>query len=89
MISAGLIRPGHSFSELASPADCVSSPVNPRKSSDFSARALEERHDELGQLAHGFNFMAASLAESYASLELKVEEASPPSQPESLRTTLV
>ena len=41
---------------------------------DFSARAPEERQDELGKLAHGFNFMAASLAESYASLEHKVEE---------------
>jgi len=41
---------------------------------DFSARALANRHDELGQLAHEFNFMAASLGESYAGLELKVEE---------------
>lgn len=48
--------------------------TNRIRQGDFSARAPEERHDELGQLAHGFNFMAASLAESYASLELKVEE---------------
>jgi len=41
---------------------------------DFSARANVKRQDELGQLAHGFNFMAASLAESYAGLEHKVEE---------------
>ncbi len=41
---------------------------------DFSARAPQKRKDELGQLAHGFNFMAASLAESYAGLEHKVEE---------------
>jgi signal transduction histidine kinase len=41
---------------------------------DFSARAPEQRRDELGQLAQSFNFMAASLTESYASLESKVEE---------------
>lgn len=48
--------------------------TNRIRQGDFSARAPEKRHDEIGQLAHGFNFMAASLAESYASLELKVEE---------------
>jgi signal transduction histidine kinase/CheY-like chemotaxis protein len=48
--------------------------TNRIRQGDFSARAPEQRHDELGQLAHGFNFMAASLAESYASLELKVEQ---------------
>jgi signal transduction histidine kinase len=41
---------------------------------DFSARANVSRQDELGQLALGFNFMAVSLAESYADLEHKVEE---------------
>jgi signal transduction histidine kinase len=48
--------------------------TNRIRQGDFAARAPEQRQDELGQLAHGFNFMAASLAESYASLELKVEE---------------
>lgn len=48
--------------------------TNRIRQGDFSARAPVQRHDELGQLAHGFNFMAASLAESYAGLELKVEE---------------
>jgi len=48
--------------------------TNQVRQGDFSARANEERHDELGQLAHGFNFMAVSLAESYAGLEHKVEE---------------
>ncbi len=48
--------------------------ANQVRQGDFSARAPEQRQDELGQLAHGFNFMAASLAESYASLEHKVEE---------------
>ncbi len=48
--------------------------ANQVRQGDFSARANVERQDELGQLAHGFNFMAASLAESYASLEHKVEE---------------
>lgn len=41
---------------------------------DFSARAPVLRDDELGHLAKGFNFMAASLGESYASLERKVAE---------------
>lgn len=40
----------------------------------FSARAPVDRVDEIGQLAQGFNFMAESLAESYASLEHRVEE---------------
>jgi len=48
--------------------------ANQVRQGDFSARANVERQDELGQLAHGFNFMAASLAESYASLEHKVQE---------------
>jgi signal transduction histidine kinase/CheY-like chemotaxis protein len=48
--------------------------TNQIRQGDFSARANVKRQDELGQLAHGFNFMAASLAESYASLEHKVEE---------------
>lgn len=41
---------------------------------DFTARAPESRPDEIGALAQGFNFMAESLAESYAGLERKVEE---------------
>ena len=41
---------------------------------DFSARAPASRADEIGRLAQGFNFMAGSLAESYAGLERKVEE---------------
>jgi len=48
--------------------------TNQIRQGDFSARANVGRQDELGQLAHGFNFMAASLAESYADLEHKVEE---------------
>ncbi|HWN11682.1 MAG TPA: HAMP domain-containing sensor histidine kinase [Pyrinomonadaceae bacterium] len=48
--------------------------ANQVRQGDFSARAPEHRKDELGQLAHGFNFMAVSLAESYADLEHKVEE---------------
>ena len=48
--------------------------ANQVRQGDFSARANVKREDELGQLAHGFNFMAVSLAESYASLEHKVEE---------------
>ena len=41
---------------------------------DFSVRAPVVRDDEIGRLAKGFNFMAASLSESWASLEQKVEE---------------
>jgi signal transduction histidine kinase len=48
--------------------------TNQVRQGDFSARANVRRQDELGQLAHGFNFMAESLAESYAGLERKVEE---------------
>lgn len=48
--------------------------TNQVRQGNFLARAKVERQDELGQLAHGFNFMAASLAESYAGLERKVEE---------------
>jgi signal transduction histidine kinase/CheY-like chemotaxis protein len=41
---------------------------------NFEARAPAIRSDEIGQLAHGFNFMAESLVESYRGLEQKVEE---------------
>ncbi len=41
---------------------------------DFAARAPGSRMDEFGQLTQGFNFMAESLAESYANLEKKIEE---------------
>lgn len=41
---------------------------------NLAARAPALRHDELGELARRFNFMADSLADSYASLERMVEE---------------
>jgi len=41
---------------------------------NFSTRIPVSRLDEIGRLAKGFNFMADSLAESYAGLERKVEE---------------
>lgn len=41
---------------------------------DLSARAPAGRPDELDQLRQGFNYMADSLARSYAELERKVEE---------------
>jgi signal transduction histidine kinase len=41
---------------------------------DFAARAAVDRSDEFGELTAGFNYMAESLAESYAGLERKVEE---------------
>lgn len=56
------------------PLGLILKATNQVREGDFSARATVERHDELGQLARSFNFMAASLAESYASLESKVEE---------------
>lgn len=43
---------------------------------DFSARAHVEHNDEIGRLAQAFNYMAESLAESYSSLERKVEDRS-------------
>jgi len=56
------------------PLRSLSDAANQIRHGDFSARAPEKRQDELGQLAQGFNFMAASLSESYGSLEQKVEE---------------
>jgi signal transduction histidine kinase/CheY-like chemotaxis protein len=47
---------------------------NAVRQGDFSARAAVGRRDEIGRLAQGFNFMAESLAQSYAVLEHKVEE---------------
>lgn len=41
---------------------------------DLSARAPAGQADELGRLTHGFNYMAESLAHSYADLERKVDE---------------
>jgi signal transduction histidine kinase/CheY-like chemotaxis protein len=41
---------------------------------DLSARAPASRSDEIGRLTQGFNFMADSLALSYADLERKVAE---------------
>jgi signal transduction histidine kinase/FixJ family two-component response regulator len=41
---------------------------------DFSARASISQSHEIGQVARGFNFMAESLAQSYADLERKVAD---------------
>jgi signal transduction histidine kinase/CheY-like chemotaxis protein len=41
---------------------------------DLTARLPVRKADEFGQLTAGFNFMAESLAESYATLERKVED---------------
>lgn len=43
---------------------------------DFSVRASVPGNNEIGRLAREFNFMAGTLAESYAELERKVEERS-------------
>jgi PAS domain S-box-containing protein len=44
------------------------------RNGDLSARAPAGQTDEFGQLTQGFNFMAATLAESYGALERKVDE---------------
>ena len=54
---------------------------------DFSVRAVIQRPDEIGRLAQGFNFMAETLAESYAGLERKVEERT--SQIQALQEQLI
>jgi signal transduction histidine kinase/CheY-like chemotaxis protein len=41
---------------------------------DLTSRVQVQKADEFGQLTEGFNFMAESLAGSYASLERKVED---------------
>jgi signal transduction histidine kinase len=40
---------------------------------NFAARSPVRRHDELGQLATSFNFMAETLATSYAKLEREIQ----------------
>jgi two-component system, NtrC family, sensor kinase len=41
---------------------------------DFTTRAQVDRNDEVGRIAHAFNFMAESLEDSYSGLERKVAE---------------
>ncbi|HXK61973.1 MAG TPA: HAMP domain-containing protein [Acidobacteriota bacterium] len=40
---------------------------------DLSVRSPEHRHDEIGELSRSFNFMAAALADNYATLERQVQ----------------
>jgi len=54
---------------------------------DLSVRAPIRREDEIGQLARSFNFMAASLAADYATLEGEVQARQ--RQLESLQSDLV
>ncbi|HWP44120.1 MAG TPA: hybrid sensor histidine kinase/response regulator [Blastocatellia bacterium] len=56
------------------PLSSIYKAANRIRGGDFSARAEVLRPDEIGQVARGFNFMAESLAESYADLERRVEE---------------
>jgi signal transduction histidine kinase len=56
------------------PLKAIHEALNRMRQGNFSARAPVNHHDEIGQVAQGFNFMAASLAESYADLESRVEE---------------
>ena len=44
------------------------------RAGDLTARAPVGRMDEFGQLTRGFNFMAATLAESHSDLERRVDE---------------
>lgn len=59
-----IIRPIH---ELLRAYDLI-------RQGNFNARASVARMDEFGRLTQGFNFMAESLAQSYADLEHKVDE---------------
>jgi signal transduction histidine kinase/CheY-like chemotaxis protein len=56
------------------PLKAIHEAINRIRQGNFSARAPVNDNDEIGQVAQGFNFMAASLAESYADLEHRVEE---------------
>jgi signal transduction histidine kinase len=56
------------------PLQAIHEAMNRIQQGSFSARAPVTHNDEMGQVAQGFNFMAASLAESYADLEQRVEE---------------
>jgi signal transduction histidine kinase len=56
------------------PLSLILNAANRIRQGDFSARAPETGTDEIGEVAHGFNFMAESLSESYGDLEQKVAE---------------
>lgn len=56
------------------PLKAIHEAINRMRQGSFLARAPVNHNDEIGQVAQGFNFMAASLAESYADLERRVEE---------------
>jgi signal transduction histidine kinase len=56
------------------PLKTIHEAINQIRQGSFSARAPVKHNDEIGQVTQGFNFMAASLAESYADLENRVEE---------------
>jgi len=56
------------------PLKAIHEAINRVRQGSFSARAPVNHNDEIGQVAQGFNFMAASLAESYADLEHRVEK---------------
>lgn len=56
------------------PLGSILAASNEIRRGNFGARTSSSRPDEIGHLAQSFNFMAESLAESYASLEQKVEE---------------
>jgi signal transduction histidine kinase len=56
------------------PLNAIHEASNQIRQGSFSARVPVKYNDEIGQVAQGFNFMAASLAESYADLEHRVEE---------------
>lgn len=59
---------------VLSPVRSIRRAANRVTEGDFSARASIGQLDEVGEVARAFNFMAESLAQSYADLERKVEE---------------
>lgn len=59
---------------VLSPLISIHRAANKVTEGDFSARASVGQLDEIGDVARAFNFMAESLAQSYADLERRVEE---------------
>jgi signal transduction histidine kinase len=59
---------------IAEPVESLLRSAGEIRNANFSVRAPILREDEIGRLSREFNFMAESLAKSYAGLERRVEE---------------
>ena len=59
---------------IAKPLDALTEVAREFSIGNWDVRAPEERKDEIGELAHAFNQMAAELSAYYRSLEYKVDE---------------